>query len=232
MSSPTARKEIIPLQKFEGHTYGVTGATHLPDGQRMMTCSYDGSLRVWNLESGKQIGKNWGDDSDDSAVCTISLSPDGKKVASGSGDGAVRLWDLDTCKVIVKWTGHTKGISSVRWRRDGRRVVSGSSDGTARQWDVANEKTILRPIETRHQQVYAIVYSPNMTMIATAGCDEFIKIWHAKTLELERTLEGHKHHIECLAWSGNEKLSGSQDSSIRRNMGSDRCARRTHFFRL
>lgn len=58
------------------------------------------------------------------------------------------------------------------------------------------------------------VYSPDMTMIATAGYDELIKIWHAKTCELVTTLEGHKHHIECLAW--NEKLiSGSQDRSIR-----------------
>ncbi|KAG1777043.1 hypothetical protein EV702DRAFT_1105230 [Suillus placidus] len=53
MSSPPARKEITPpsLQKFEGHTYGVTGAIHLPGGQRMITCPYHGSLREWNLEA-------------------------------------------------------------------------------------------------------------------------------------------------------------------------------------
>ena len=36
------------------------GVIHLPGGQQIMTCSYDGSLRVWNLQTGKQIA-NWQD---------------------------------------------------------------------------------------------------------------------------------------------------------------------------
>jgi WD40 repeat protein len=59
MASPVVGRHetstIKPRQKFEGHSEWVFGAIHLPGGQRMMTCSRDGSLRVWNLKSGKQI---------------------------------------------------------------------------------------------------------------------------------------------------------------------------------
>lgn len=141
MASPSAETKetsaITRRQKFEGHTYSIWSTIHLPDGERIITCSLDGTLRIWSLESGKQIGRDWRDG--DSWVWTIALSPDGKKLVSGGSDGAVRLWDIDTCKVITKWTGHTILVASVWWSRDGRRVLSGSDDGTARQWDVENK---------------------------------------------------------------------------------------------
>ncbi|KAJ8581601.1 WD40 repeat-like protein [Rhizopogon salebrosus TDB-379] len=134
MSLPAAVTEethaMRPCRKFEGHTKPVSCVIHLPGEQQIMTCSYDGSLQVWDLQSGKRIRNDWRDEESD--VNTIALSLDGKKVASGSDDGAVRLWDIDTRKVIAKWTGHKGRISSVCWNRDqGGRVMSGSyDDGT------------------------------------------------------------------------------------------------------
>ncbi|KAG1822674.1 uncharacterized protein BJ212DRAFT_820677 [Suillus subaureus] len=83
MSSPAQEISIItPHQKFEGHTDVVCDVIHLPGRQRIMTCSEDGSLRVWNLKTGKQIGDEWRDG--ESQVWTIALSPDGQKVIGGS----------------------------------------------------------------------------------------------------------------------------------------------------
>jgi WD40 repeat protein len=185
----------------------------------MVTCSFDGSLRVWNLKSGKQIGEDWRDG--DSTVWMIAMSPDGKEVVSGSEDGGVRLWDIDTGKVIARWMGHTKSVLSVCWSRDGHRVVSGSYDGTAREWDVENGDTILGPIETGHKQVCTVVYSPDMTIFATGGYDKPnehpLKIWDTKTGELVASLKGHIHSVWCLAWTldGATLISGSFDCSIR-----------------
>jgi WD40 repeat protein len=115
--------KFTPRQTFKGHTDSVSGVIHLLDGQRIITSSQDGSLRLWNMESGLQIGEDWRDG--DSPVRAIALSPDGKQVASGSDDGAVRLWGIDTRKVIATWTGHTYTVQYVCWIGDGRRVVSG-----------------------------------------------------------------------------------------------------------
>jgi WD40 repeat protein len=238
-SAATKKKEtsvITHRQKFEGHTESVWGAIHLPGGQRIITCSEDGSLRMWNLKTWKQIGEDWRDGN--SGVLCIALSPDGKKVVSGSSDGAVRLWDIDTCKVVQKWTGHTSGVTCVCWSRDGQRVLSGSQDGTARQWEVESRETMMMPepienilasIETRHDDgVFTVVYSPDTTLIATGGQDgpdtdtgepieSPVKIWDAKTGKLVVTLKGHINAVLCLAWTKNGKtlISGSSDSSIR-----------------
>jgi len=204
-----------PDQKFEGHTGFVTGVIHIPGRPQIVTCSDDDSLRVWDSQSGKQVGNDW---SDGGMVIAMALSPDGKKIASGSRDGAVRLWDIDTGKVIAKWTGHTSYVTSVCWNRE-RQVVSGCHNGTARVWDVETGKTILGPIETGLTLV-RVVHSPDETMIATGGYSEekeFIKIWDTKTGKLITNLIGHTWAIHCLAWTtdGRILISGSFDGSIR-----------------
>ena len=211
---------IRPCQKFEGHTDWVTGVIHLL-GQRIMTCSGDGSLRVWNLKTGKQIGDAWRDKGYHDGVSAMAVSLDGKKVVCGCLGGAVELWDINTGRIIAKWTGHTRNVRSVYWNRDCGRVVSGSGDGIARVWDVESGKTVLA-IETRHIMVNAAIYSPDMTMIGTGGpgdsddSKEFIKIWDAKTGKLITNLKGHKGEVFCLAWTDRSTLiSGSSDSSIR-----------------
>jgi WD40 repeat protein len=238
MASPTTKPKetstITPHQKFQGHTRTIWGAIHLPDGQRIITCSGDGSLRVWNVKSGKQIGEDWRVEQDWSdrdwekeGVHSIALSPDERKVGSGSGDGVVRLWDIDTGKVIAKWTGHTRRVRSVCWSQDDRRLLSGSFDGTARQWDVESGETILKPIETGHTNVFAVIYSPaDTTLIATGGFDDSrngepmespVKIWDTKTGKLVAALKGHTWTVNCLAWTkdGKTLISGSADCSIR-----------------
>src|ERR1700710_1442146 len=160
MSLPAAVTEEIrairPYCKFEGHTDDVRGVIHLSREQRMMTCSLDGSLRLWNLQTGKQIGNDWRDG--ESRAYTIALSPDGKKVVSGSNDATVRLWDVDIGKVITKWTGHKRGVRYICWSRDGGRIVSGDEEGTIMAWDVESRKTVL-VIETGFSDVYTVIYS-------------------------------------------------------------------------
>ncbi|KIK39821.1 hypothetical protein CY34DRAFT_302320 [Suillus luteus UH-Slu-Lm8-n1] len=63
-------------------------------------------------------------------------------------------------------------------------VVSGAWDRTARQWVVETGETmILAPIETGRENVYAVIYLPDTTMIANAGPvvgESSVRIWDAK----------------------------------------------------
>jgi WD40 repeat protein len=75
----------------------------------------DGSIRVWDLETGTQVGEEWEDK--DHGVRATALSPDGKKVASGSMDGTVKLWNIDTEYKL----GEFCELES-RWRASGERI--------------------------------------------------------------------------------------------------------------
>ncbi|KAG2341060.1 WD40 repeat-like protein [Suillus weaverae] len=213
------KSAVTPRKTMRGHTDQIRGVAHLPGGQRIITCSSDGSLRLWDLESGAQIGDEWRDEGDEAEIRTMALSPNGKTLASGSYDGTVRLWDVKTGKVVVKWEGHTELVTSVCWSPNGERVVSGSYDGTARVWDVKSEEPVkgLNPIKTGHEYVDAVSYSPEATMIATGGYNERgIKIWDAKTGKLLSTIKLDQS-VWCLAWTsdGKKLIAGLNGGSIR-----------------
>ncbi|KIK44990.1 hypothetical protein CY34DRAFT_78751 [Suillus luteus UH-Slu-Lm8-n1] len=197
---------------MRGHTNDVLGVVHLHGGRRIITCSWDGSLRLWDLESGTQIGEDWKDEGEKkSAVYSIALSPNGKTVVSGSDDGKVKLWDVETGKVIQRWTGHTQGVTSVCWSAGGDRVVSGSYDGTARVWNATETGETILEIKTGHMHVWAVKYSPDDTQIATGGYNEdAAKIWDAKTGKRIKTLK-HDSIICSLAWTsdGKKLITGS-----------------------
>jgi len=200
---------------MRGHTGLVRGVAHFHDGRRILTCCNDGSLRLWEIESGTQIGDVWCDGGEE-GVCSIALSPNSKTVASGSSDGTVRLWDVETKKVVAKWTGHTYGVRSLCWSVDGERVVSGSGDGTTRVWDVKSGDTVLGPIKTGHRDVSAVIYSPDTTKIATGGfCENALKIWDAKTGNLLSTIK-HDSPVCSLAWTSDQrKVITASYTSIR-----------------
>ncbi|KAG2032338.1 WD40-repeat-containing domain protein [Suillus americanus] len=208
-SSSSKTPEITPRQTMRGHTDWVNGSVYLPDGRHIVTCSWDGSLRLWNLESGTQIGEDWRDENN-IGLRSMALSPNGKTIASGDDDGKVRLWNVETRKVIARWTGHTRVVRTLCWSADGERVASGSWDGTAKVWDVRRGKTVLS-IKTGNEWVYAVVYSPDSSKLATGGDREYaVKIWDSNTGERLKTLK-HDDVVCSLAWTSDQKklISGS-----------------------
>jgi WD40 repeat protein len=208
-SSKTSTKQQAPavthIQTMRGHTDEVRGVLHLPGGRRIITCSSDGSLRLWDLVNGTQIGGDWRDNgARESAAYKIALSPNGKIVSSGSQDGKVRLWDVKTGRVIRRWTGHTGYVSSVCWSANGKQIMSGSWDGRVRVWNVKRGERILE-IKTGHEDVWAAIYSPDNKQIATGGFSKnTVKIWDAKLGELITTLK-HDYIVCSLAWTSDGK---------------------------
>lgn len=98
-----------PHRKIEVKN-GINCILHLRGGQRIIICSWNWAIKVWDLESGTQIGE-----AQDGEVHAIALSPDGKTVTSGCADATVKLWNIDKSKVIKEWTGHAETVSSLCW---------------------------------------------------------------------------------------------------------------------
>jgi WD40 repeat protein len=187
-----------------------------------MTCCINGPLRMWDVDRGKQIGGDWGDEA--AKMYTIALSPDGKKIVGGSTDGAMRLWAIDTAKVIAKWMGHREAVTSLYWNRDGRRVVStGYYDREVRVWDGETGDAILGPLKSGIMT--EAVYSPDDTMIATGGNDSHrigcINIWNANTGKpvANMNIRGGRPSgpmVTSIAWPrhGKTLISGLNDGKI------------------
>ena len=85
-----------------GHTYGVNSASFSPDGKRIVSASYDKTIRIWDAETGQQIGKPL--EGHTGSVLSASFSPDGKRIVSASWDNTLRIWDFPPLQLLIDHT--------------------------------------------------------------------------------------------------------------------------------
>jgi WD40 repeat protein len=96
-----------------------------PDGDRIISGSWDHSVRVWDGKTGEQLRELKGHTD---TVNSVTFSPDGDRIISGSWDHSVRVWDAKTGEQLRELKGHTDAVCSVAFSPDGDRIVSGSCD--------------------------------------------------------------------------------------------------------
>jgi WD40 repeat protein len=111
------------------HQERVIDLEFSPDGNWVVSGSWDYSARVWEASTGREISRmthgGW--------IGSVNFSPDGRWVLSGSADGTARIWDARTGQEVAR-TMHDSAAPASEFSPDGRMAVSGSVDHTVRVW--------------------------------------------------------------------------------------------------
>jgi hypothetical protein len=82
------RQMHLDLRTLHGHSGGVRSVAFSPDGQRIVTCSQDGTAKAWDAASGKELvtfkgHRGW--------INSVAFAPDGQRIATGDNDATVRV---------------------------------------------------------------------------------------------------------------------------------------------
>jgi WD40 repeat protein len=68
----------------------VTSAAFSPDGSRIVTASFDKTVRIWDAATAKEIAVLRGHEG---RLFSAAFSPDGSRIVTASSDKTARIWD-------------------------------------------------------------------------------------------------------------------------------------------
>jgi WD40 repeat protein len=187
----------------------ITSIVFSPDGNSVLTGSYDNTARLWDLHGNiLKVFKGH-----TYPIVSIAFSKDGKTILTGSLDESARLWDLNgNCLQILE--GHSNSVFSVAFSPDDKTVLTGSADSTAILWDLKGKK--LQIFKGHSDFINMVSFSPDGEKILTCSKDQTAKLWDLKG-NIVQTFAGHSDNVISEAFSGDGKtiLTGSSDKTAR-----------------
>ncbi|WP_414543091.1 WD40 repeat domain-containing protein [Nostoc sp. CCY0012] len=124
-------KDTEPLYTLTGHSHIVRSLALSADGKLLVSGSWDRTIKLWHLETGKLIRTLKGHTDQ---VCAIALSPDEQIIASGSADKTIKLWHLETGELLGTFAGHGNTVTALAFTDSGEILVSASLDKTIKIW--------------------------------------------------------------------------------------------------
>ncbi len=119
------------MYNLRGHTDQVRTAHFSPNGKMLATASLDGTVRLWDMETGRAIRTlPVGDER-----CTgVAFRPDSKQIATGCHDGTVKVWEAATGNILEDFDGFKDNFASVAWSPDGKVLAAGGGDKSVHLW--------------------------------------------------------------------------------------------------
>jgi WD40 repeat protein len=124
----SATGEVV--KTFRGHRSPPNEIVMSADGQQLLSCAPDNSVRVWDWQSGEEVLSL----DDRVGVECVAFSPDGAHFLTGWQDGAVRLHETASGKEMASFEGHSGKVRDVVFSPTGLHAASAGEDHAARLW--------------------------------------------------------------------------------------------------
>ncbi|KAF9233554.1 hypothetical protein BU15DRAFT_80004 [Melanogaster broomeanus] len=217
-NTSTQSVDLAPtsLVTISGHEDSIFGIVYLPGGERLVTCSYDKTVRIWNVESGEQEGTSM---AHNHRVACLAVTRDGKRILSGGDDKIIRVWDVETHDCIEDWGGNRGAIECIAVSPDDRLVASGDREGQINIRDMKEGGRVKNSILLKSGILRSVCFSPNGEKLACGSYNNNgIRVFDVARGELVLgPIEGHGGDVSCVIWSldGSQLFSASHDYTIR-----------------
>ena len=181
-----------PYRELLGHEKPVCSLAFAPNGKALASGGEDNVIRIWRLDSDRQVTVLRGHTS---YVRGCSYSPDSEWILSAGRDQQIKLWHPETYGESLALGrdgagGHVDAVLAARFSRDGRQIVTASRDRTAQLWDADSQMLIGRFEEGHEFLASSAVFYADGTRLATGAGDGSTRLWDVVSGTEIKSLEG------------------------------------------
>jgi WD40 repeat protein len=213
------RREDGQLQRVITDIGAVVRSMDVSPGNGLLaTGLLDGTIKIWDNETGKLVRSLKGHTD---YVSAVAFSPDNRfLVSSGAGrDRTIRVWDVTTGEVLRTLGGHQDWVLSVAVSSNGRYIVSGSADKTIKLW-AFESGTLLKTFTGHTNWVRSVAFSRNNNRIVSGSKDGTVKVWDVDSGALRYDLSGKTKaidEVQSVAFASDNKtiMAGGTDKIVR-----------------
>jgi WD40 repeat protein len=191
-----------PKKVINAQSGSLTGVSFAPSGKQVATSGSDGSVKIWNVDTGKLVSTIA---AHKGAANTVAYSPDGTMIASGGVDKFARVWKTTaTGKPLYSLGGHDGPVNAIDFSAESKQLATGSGapkkGGQVRIYDLETGKEAysLSPID---DTVTTVSFHPKLPRLATGGKDKKVRVWDLKTQKI-LYVDGHARDLVRIQFAG------------------------------
>jgi WD40 repeat protein len=129
-------KAAKPIRVFKGHTFKVMAMAISKEGRLLATGSWDRTLKIWDVSSGKQLLSI----NHPTPVNSVTFADSDTSIISGSHDGKIRVWSVKSGRSKGQVQAHGMGITQLSLSPNGKGLLSSSIDTRVKLWDIKTLK--------------------------------------------------------------------------------------------
>ncbi|XP_033487013.1 autophagy-related protein 16-1 isoform X1 [Epinephelus lanceolatus] len=201
-----------------GHSGKVLSARFLLDNTRIVSGSYDRTLKLWDLRNKVCTKTVFAGSSCNDIVCTEQC------VMSGHFDKKVRFWDI-RAESIVKELELLGRVTSLDLNHDRTELLTCSRDDLVKIIDLRTN-AVRQTFSAQGFKCGAdwtrVTFSPDGSYVAGGSADGALYIWNVVTGKVDRTLDrNHNSAINSVSWSPSGAYVASVEKGSKAILWSD-----------
>jgi WD40 repeat protein len=213
--SISGAQETTTISQYD---HWVTAVSYSPDGSLLASAGGQslqyrpGSVRLWEVSSGKQLASLEGHKTN---VWAVTFSPDGKRLVSCGYDGTVIVWDIASKKSVATLNKHKSWCRAVSFAPDSAHFATAAEDGTVVIWSADGKE--VKEFKAHEASIYAVAFHADGKSLATTSSDKTVKFWNWMEGKETGKLTGHTDAVWAIAFSpdGATIATASADRSLR-----------------
>jgi U4/U6 small nuclear ribonucleoprotein PRP4 len=203
--TPESPYQIQEIAHLKGHASRLCKVAFHPQGNHVVTTSFDHTWRMWDIETGGEILLQ---DGHSKEVYGVGFHPDGSLCSTTDFGGVVHLWDLRTGKSVHHFLGHAKRVLCSEFSPNGFQLATAGDDGTLKIWDLRKRRQFASL--PAHSKLVTQLRFEQQTggsggdsgggvgggeYLVSSSFDATAKVWSTRDWKMLATLRGHEGKV-------------------------------------